>query len=95
MKRVAVSLLLAHILSLLGFSTYAVALTQLQQEWALSNSEAGWIASGFFIGYVATVSTWSSLTDVMDARRIYTAGSFIAASAGFGFALGAEGFLSA
>lgn len=94
-KRVAVSLLLAHILSLLGFSTYAVALTQLQQEWSLSNSEAGWIASGFFIGYVATVSTWSSLTDVMDARRIYTAGSLIAASAGFGFALGAEGFLSA
>lgn len=94
-KRVAISLLIAHILSLLGFSTYAVALTQLQQEWGLTNSEAGWIASGFFLGYVATVSTWSSLTDVMDARRIYAAGSLIAASAGIGFALGAEGFGSA
>ena len=94
-KRVAISLLLAHILSLLGFSTYAVALTQLQAQWGLSNSEAGWIASGFFIGYVATVSTWSSLTDVMDARRIYTFGSLIAASGGIGFALGAQGFVSA
>jgi len=94
-KSVAIALLVAHILSLLGFSTYAVALTQLQAEWGLSNSEAGWIASGFFIGYVATVSTWSSLTDVIDARRIYTIGSLIAASGGIGFAIGAEGFYSA
>lgn len=94
-KRVAIALLAAHILSLTGFSTYAVALTQLQAQWGLSNSQAGWIASGFFMGYVATVSTWSSLTDVMDARRIYMAGSLIAASGGIGFAVGAEGFLSA
>lgn len=94
-RSVAISLLFAHILSLLGFSTYAVALTQLQAQWGLSNSQAGWIASGFFVGYVATVSTWSSLTDVMDARRVYAAGSLIAASGGIGFALGAEGFVSA
>lgn len=94
-RHVAVALLAAHILSLLGFSTYAVALTQLQASWGLSNSEAGWIASGFFIGYVASVSTWSSLTDVMDARRIYTAGSLLAASGSMGFAMGAEGFVSA
>lgn len=93
--RVAISLLAAHILSLLGFSTYAVALTQLQAEWGLSNSEAGWIASGFFMGYVLTVSTWSSLTDYMDARRIYAAGSLIASLGGMGFAVGAEGFASA
>jgi MFS family permease len=94
-RSVAVALLAAHILSLLGFSTYAVALTQLQAQWGLSNSQAGWIASGFFIGYVATVSTWSSLTDLIDARRIYTAGSLIAAAGGIGFAIGAEGFVSA
>ena len=94
-RSVAISLLSAHILSLLGFSTYAVALTQTQREWGLSNSEAGWIASGFFIGYVLAVSAWSSLTDVMDARRIYAAGSFLASAGGMGFAMGAEGFLSA
>jgi MFS family permease len=94
-RSVAAALLVAHILSLLGFSTYAVALTQLQAQWGLSNSQAGWIASGFFIGYVATVSSWSSLTDLMDARRIYAAGSLIAAMGGIGFAIGAQGFLSA
>ena len=94
-RSVAIALLMAHVLSLLGFSTYAVALTQLQTQWGLSNSEAGWIASGFFIGYVATVSTWSSLTDVIDARRIYAAGSLIAASGSIGFAIGAQGFISA
>lgn len=94
-RSVAISLLLAHILSLLGFSTYAVALTQIQREWGLSNSEAGWIASGFFIGYVLAVSAWSSLTDVMDARRIYAAGSLLASAGGMGFAMGADDFLSA
>ncbi len=94
-KSVAISLLVAHILSLLGFATYAVALTQLQAQWGLTNSEAGWIASGFFIGYVVTVSTWNSLTDVMDARRIYAMGSLIASSGGIGFAVGAQGFASA
>lgn len=94
-QHTAAALLAAHILSLLGFSTYAVALTQLQAQWGLSNSEAGWIASGFFLGYVATVSTWSSLTDVIDARRIYAMGSLLAAAGGMGFAMGAQGFVSA
>lgn len=94
-RRTATSLLAAHILSLLGFSTYAVALSQLQQQWGLTNSESGWIASGFFIGYVISVSTWTSLTDVMDARRVYAAGSLIASLGGIGFAVGAEGFISA
>ena len=44
-RSVAIALLVAHVLSLLGFSTYAVALTQLQAQWGLSNSEAGWIAA--------------------------------------------------
>src|SRR5207253_602807 len=49
----------------------------------------------FFVGYIGTVSLWTALTDRVDARKIYVAGSVFAAvgSAGFGFM--AAGFASA
>jgi fucose permease len=54
--KILVSLLLAHIFSMLGFSSYAAALTLLQALWQLSNTEAGLIASAFFMGYMVSVS---------------------------------------
>lgn len=86
------SLLIAHVLSLLGFASYSVVLTDLQNQWQLSNAEAGWIASGFFIGYVLTVSMWSSLTDHLDARRIYGWGCLCSALASLGFGWWGQGF---
>jgi MFS family permease len=88
-------LLGAHILSMLGFSTYAALLPQLRDEWGLSNSQAGIVSGMFFAGYVATVSLWTALTDRLDGRRVYLAGSLLAAAAGAGFGLAASGFLSA
>ena len=95
MTRLAVAMLAANVLSLSGFSTYAAVLPVLREVWAISNTEAGWIASGFFIGYVATVSAWSAVTDSIDARRVYVAGSVLAAAGSFAFALFAGGFASA
>src|SRR6185436_16029229 len=83
----AVYLLLgAHILSMLGFSTYAALLPELRDEWRLSNSQAGVVSGMFFAGYIGTVSLWTTLTDRVDARKIYFVGSVLAAlgSAGFG-----------
>src|SRR3954447_23808801 len=90
-----VVLLAAHILSMLGFSTYAALLPELRDLWRLSNSEAGMIAGMFFAGYVGTVSFWTALTDRIDARKVYLAGSLLAAAAGAGFGIFAEDFLSA
>ena len=80
---------------MLGFSTYAALLPDLRDEWRLSNAEAGVVGGMFFAGYVTTVSLWTALTDRVDARRIYVAGSVVAAagSAGFGFLV--HGFASA
>ncbi len=89
------TLLGAHILSMLGFSTYAALLPELRDAWALSNSQAGIIGGMFFAGYAGTVSLWTALTDRMDARRVYLAGSALAAAASAGFGLAASGFLSA
>ena len=80
---------------MLGFSTYAALLPQLRDAWGMSNAEAGIVSGMFFAGYIGTVSLWTALTDRVDARRIYLAGSIFAAlgSAGFGFL--ARGFASA
>lgn len=79
---------------MLGFSSYAAALTHLQALWQLSNTEAGLIASGFFAGYMVSVSMWSAMTDRRDARHVYVLGCLISASASLCFGLFAQGFAS-
>jgi MFS family permease len=88
-------LLVAHILSMLGFSTYAALLPELRDLWGLSNAQAGVVGGMYFAGYVATVSFWTALTDRIDARYVYLAGSLLAALASAGFGLAAHGFLAA
>src|SRR5258706_8463750 len=73
-------LLAAHVLSMLGFATYAALLPELRDLWYLTNTEAGLVGSAFYAGYVATVSYWTTLTDRTDARRIYLAGGLLSAA---------------
>lgn len=80
---------------MLGFSTYAALLPELRDAWALSNSQAGIIGGMFFAGYAGTVSLWTALTDRVDARWVYFAGSLLAALASAGFGMLAGGFASA
>jgi MFS family permease len=80
---------------MLGFSTYAALLPELRDAWALSNSQAGIIGGMFFAGYAGTVSFWTALTDRTDARKVYLAGSLLAALGSAGFGLAAAGFVSA
>jgi len=93
--KILVSLLLAHIFSMLGFSSYAATLIHLQGLWQLSNTQAGLIASGFFAGYMVSVSMWSAMTDRRDARQIYALGCLVSSAACLGFGLFAQGFASA
>lgn len=86
---------LAHVASMTGFSTYATLLPGLQDEWGMNNSQAGFISGMFFAGYMAAVPVLTSLTDRMDARRIYLASSLVAAAALAGFAFLVEGVKSA
>jgi MFS family permease len=85
----------AHVASMAGFSTYATLLPRLQDEWGMNNSQAGFISGMFFAGYMAAVPLLTSLTDRVDARRIYLVSSLVAAAALAGFALLVEGVQSA
>ena len=87
-------LCLAHVASMSVFSTYPALLPQLQAEWSMSNTGAGFVSGVFFAGYMAAVPVLTALTDRLDARRVYLASSLVAAlgSAGFGWlAHGAAG----
>ena len=80
---------------MLGFSTYAALLPELRDEWGLSNVQAGVVSGTFFAGYISTVSLWTALTDRIDARKVYLAGSILATAGGAGFGFFAQGFISA
>ncbi|HZD19250.1 MAG TPA: MFS transporter, partial [Burkholderiales bacterium] len=88
-------LLAAHICSMLGFSTYAALLPELRDAWRMSNAEAGIVSGMFFGGYITTVSLWTSLTDRVDARKVYVAGAVLSAAGSTGFGFIANGFGSA
>lgn len=80
---------------MLGFATFAALLPELRDLWGLTNVEAGLIGSAFFIGYIATVSYWTALTDRIDGRRVYVTGCLLAVVGGAGFGLAAQGLASA
>jgi MFS family permease len=86
---------LAETLSMTGFAAYPAFLALLRDTWGLSNSEAGFIGGAYFAGYMAAVPILSSLTDRYDARRIHVGSCLIAAVSNLGFALFADGVVSA
>jgi MFS family permease len=81
----------AEVLSMTGFATYAALLPVLRPTWGLTNSEAGLISGAFFGGYMVAVPVLTSLTDRVDARRVYAFGSALAAIGLLGFAALAGG----
>src|SRR5258706_9892287 len=85
----------AHVASMTGFAAYSTLLPKLQDEWGLNNSQAGFISGAFFAGYMAAVPLLVSLTDRVDARRVYFVSSVVAAAALAGMAVFAGGLGSA
>ncbi|MCH7931705.1 MAG: MFS transporter [Proteobacteria bacterium] len=80
---------------MLGISTFSALLPELQAEWGLSNSQAGWITGIYYAGYLSAVPVLVSLTDRVDPRRIYLAAAALAGLSFLGFAFLAEGFWTA
>jgi predicted MFS family arabinose efflux permease len=64
-------------------------------RWALTNSEAGWITAIFYGAYILAVPILVTLTDRVDAKRVYLAGVAMTVVGHLFFALFADGFWSA
>ena len=64
----------AQVFVQLGAGYWPVLLPELMGRWALTNSEAGWITSAFYAAYMVCVPVLVTLTDRIDAKRVYLFG---------------------
>jgi MFS family permease len=87
-------LCLAQVLSLAGYSAVPALLPQFISNWSLSNTEAGWLAGAFFVGYMCAVIPLVALTDRRPARQIYVLSALLNIFYYLGFA-SIGGFLPA
>jgi len=88
-------MLIAQTCALLGFACYPVVLTNLQEEWHLTNLQSGLIASALFFGYMLAVPLATALTDRVDARKVYLVGGLTATLGLLGMGLLAYNFWTA
>lgn len=93
--RLTLLMCVAEIMGMTGFATYTTLLPALQREWGLSNSEAGLISGIYYAGYVAATPILTSLTDRLDARRVYLLACALSLAGAAGFALLTSGLWSA
>ncbi|MBM3648386.1 MAG: MFS transporter [Alphaproteobacteria bacterium] len=85
----------AQVLVQIGAFYWPALLPGMMQRWSLGNSEAGWITSSFYGAYMLAVPVLVTLTDRIDAKRVYLFGVGCTAIAHLLFGLLAEGFWSA
>jgi MFS family permease len=65
------SICIGRILMYTNYMVYAACLPILQNEWNMSATQAGSVASGFMIGYSASLAVASWLADHFGARKIF------------------------
>ena len=85
----------AQVLGMLGVFAFPALLPYFIDLWDLSNSQAGWISGIYFAGYSISVPVLTSLTDHVDARKIYLISCLVGIIANLGFAVFSQGFWSA
>jgi MFS family permease len=78
-----------------GFALVPSLLPRLTQQWSLSATQGGWLSGIFFLGYIVAVPVLVSLTDRLDARRVYLACAALSGLAMAGFASFATSFAAA
>lgn len=93
--RVTALLCIAEILSMTSSVAYPALLPTLRDAWSISNSAAGLISGSYFAGYMVAVPILTSITDRIDARRVYLFATLLAAVGALGFGLFARGAASA
>jgi predicted MFS family arabinose efflux permease len=93
--RLILTLCLAEVVTMTPVFAFPALLPLFVDEWSLSHAQAGWIAGIYFVGYAAAAPLLLTLTDRIDARRVYIGGALLTAVSAAGFAAIAEGFWQA
>jgi MFS family permease len=93
--RITFTLCAVEILGLIGIAAFPALLPTFVSQWQLTNTEAGWISAVYYLGYMLAVPILVGLTDRVDARIILAIGAAVGSLSSLGFALCADGFLTA
>jgi predicted MFS family arabinose efflux permease len=85
----------AQVLVQIGAYFWPALMPSLIPLWGLSNSEAGWVTAIFYGAYLVCVPVLVTLTDRIDAKRVYLFGVACTVAAHVVFGLYADGFWTA
>jgi MFS family permease len=85
----------AQVLVQIGAYFWPALLPSMIPLWGLTNSEAGWITAIFYAAYLFGVPVLVTLTDRIDAKRVYLFGVGCTIAGHLLFGIYAEGFWSA
>ena len=90
-----VTMCVAEICGMAGYSLWPAMIPDFQVRWNLSSTSVGWIGGSYFFGFA--IATWplSSLTDRVDPKKVYLLCMSISFIGTIGFAVNAEGFWTA
>ena len=86
---------IAEVLTMQGVFTFSSMLPFFFEEWKLDSVDAGWISGIYYGAYMISVMILVSLTDWIDAKKIYISGALVTLLSCAGFALLVEGFWTA
>ncbi len=93
--RLVVLVCTAQVCVQVGAYVWPALLPGMMERWSLTNSEAGWITGLFYAAYTLAVPVLVTLTDRVDAKRVYLVGVGLTVVAHLSFALFADGFWTA
>jgi MFS family permease len=85
----------AQVLVQIGAYTWPALLPSMIPLWGLTNSEAGWITGIFYAAYMVSVPVLVTLTDRIEAKRVYLFGVGCTTLSHLLFGIVADGFWSA
>lgn len=83
-----------EVLAILPIASFPALMPDFIAAWDLTNTEAGWIAGVYYLGYMLLVTPAVALTDRYDARTIFVLGCAVTGISTIAFALFADGFWS-
>ena len=94
-RRLVAFVCAAQVLVQIGAFFWPALVPEMMARWRLTNSEAGWITAAFYGAYMLAVPILVTLTDRIDAKRVYLAGVGMMILGHALFAVLADGFWSA
>lgn len=83
-----------EVLGILPIASFPALMPDFIAAWGLTNTEAGWIAGVYYLGYMLAVTWAVMLTDRIDARLVFAAGAVVTGLSTIAFAVFADGFWS-